>query len=212
MTILPPSYANCLEILAALTSWSPKGLSVPVWGFLLYLLKIIVFLDVTPCLLLEVYHPVGGMAPSIFRVEDYVVWKKTSGLLPIFYQHLASSRHALSILFFYPLISCHLLPSSSVPPILSSPLFLYYNNHAVQTLTQIPVLPPNHARPAFTCCLLHNPWLCYPYLTSLTIFCHATYSSVIVIEVGSSSKMVVKWLLPSTFIRTHRSYWYWYFI
>jgi hypothetical protein len=29
---LPPSYANCLEILGATTSWSPKGLSSPVIG------------------------------------------------------------------------------------------------------------------------------------------------------------------------------------
>jgi len=30
LTTLPPSYANCLQILEASTSWSPKSLSRPV--------------------------------------------------------------------------------------------------------------------------------------------------------------------------------------
>ena len=30
LTTIPPSSADCLEILGALTSWSPKGLSSPV--------------------------------------------------------------------------------------------------------------------------------------------------------------------------------------
>jgi hypothetical protein len=39
LTTLPPSSADCLEILGASTSWSPKGLSRPVKGYLyLYLL------------------------------------------------------------------------------------------------------------------------------------------------------------------------------
>jgi hypothetical protein len=37
LTTLSPSCADCLEILGALTSWNPKGLSRPVMG-LLYLL------------------------------------------------------------------------------------------------------------------------------------------------------------------------------
>jgi hypothetical protein len=40
LTNLPPSCADCLEILAASTSWSPKGLSRPVMG-LLYLFLLI---------------------------------------------------------------------------------------------------------------------------------------------------------------------------
>jgi hypothetical protein len=41
MTTLPPSYADCLRILGASTSWSPRGLSRPVQGQLyLYELKI----------------------------------------------------------------------------------------------------------------------------------------------------------------------------
>jgi hypothetical protein len=84
-------------------------------------------------------------------------------LLPILYQHLASFRHVLCILSFYPLIPCHLLPSSvPPPPIISSPLFLYYNNHVVCTLTPTPALPPTHFSPASSCCLPHSPWLCHP--------------------------------------------------
>jgi hypothetical protein len=134
---------------------------------------------VTPCLLVEVYHPVGGMAPSIFRVEDYVVWKKTSGLLSIFYHHLASCRHALCILFFYPLISCHLLPSSSVPPhpFLTSFLVLQQPRSAdIDTNTSTPTQP-------FQACLyllsspqpllvLSIPDIPHHFLSPSIFFCH----------------------------------------
>ena len=40
LTTLPPSYADCLEILGASTFWSPKNLSRPVQG-LLYLLQLL---------------------------------------------------------------------------------------------------------------------------------------------------------------------------
>jgi len=40
MTTLPPPRADCLEILEASASWSPKGLSKPEYGFL-YLLYVI---------------------------------------------------------------------------------------------------------------------------------------------------------------------------
>jgi len=42
MTALPPSFADCLEILGASTFWSPKGLSRPVMG-LLYMLPLYVW-------------------------------------------------------------------------------------------------------------------------------------------------------------------------
>ena len=32
LTTLPPSYADCLEILGASTSWNPNGLSRPEMG------------------------------------------------------------------------------------------------------------------------------------------------------------------------------------
>jgi hypothetical protein len=37
LSTLPPSCADCLEVLRASTSWSPKGLSWPVMGWLLKL-------------------------------------------------------------------------------------------------------------------------------------------------------------------------------
>jgi len=37
LTALPPSYADCLEILGASTSWSSKGLSRPVCGLLCFM-------------------------------------------------------------------------------------------------------------------------------------------------------------------------------
>jgi hypothetical protein len=39
LTTLPPSCADCVEILGASTSWDPKGLSRPVEGYL-YLLRL----------------------------------------------------------------------------------------------------------------------------------------------------------------------------
>jgi hypothetical protein len=194
-----------------LTSWSPKSLSVPVWGLLFTSAE-------DYCLFTcDTLPPVRSL-PSCWRNGSIHIQSTRLYCVEENFRFTTHFLLALSLLQACPLhsflLSPYILPPITLfcppPQILSSPLFLYYNNHAVQTLTQIPILPPTHSRPAFTFCLLHNPWLCYPYLTSLTIVCHPVYSSVIVTEVGSSSKMVVKWLLPSTFICTHR--WYWYVI
>ena len=84
--------------------------------------------------------------------------KKTAGLLLILYQHLASCKHVLCVLSFYPLISCtYYLPLLSHHPFLTSFPVLQ------QLLTPTPVFPPTHSRPAFSCCLPHNPWLCHPF-------------------------------------------------
>jgi hypothetical protein len=58
---------------------------------------------VTSFILLGVYRPVEEMIASIFRVQEYAVWKKTAGFLPVLYQHLASFRHVLFVLSFIPL-------------------------------------------------------------------------------------------------------------
>jgi len=85
------------------------------------------------------------------------------------------------------LLSSYILPPITFffcPPFLSSPLFLYYNNHAMQTLTPTPVLPSTHPpthpfQAAFSCCVLHNPWLCnplpdipHPSSSHRIFFCH----------------------------------------
>ena len=108
------------------------------------------------------------------------------------------------------LLSSYILPPITFffcPPFLSSPLFLYYNNHAMQTLTPTPVLPsthpPTHFRLPFPVVFCTTPGCVIPFLTSLTLLPHTEYSSVMVKEAGSLAKMVVKCLPPSTFIRTH---------
>jgi hypothetical protein len=60
-------------------------------------------LDVTPFILLEVHHLVEEMVASIFRVQEYAVWKKTAGFFPVLYQHLACFKHDLFVLSFIPL-------------------------------------------------------------------------------------------------------------
>jgi hypothetical protein len=153
---------------------------------LLHLLKLILFVDVTPCILLEVYHPVGEMVASIFMVEEYAMWKKTARFLPILYEHLPSFRHVLHVLLFY-----FVDPATSFSvPILFSPLFLDYS-HAMPTSTPTLVLPHTHFRAAITCCLPTTPDCVIPYYTSLAIFPFTAYC-VMVIEAGRSCKMVVK--------------------
>ena len=70
LTTLPPSCADCLEILGVSTSWSPKGQSRPVQGWLyLYLNKSVSFH----------YTQVSLTCPPVLDVISYPYWLNDRG-------------------------------------------------------------------------------------------------------------------------------------